>query len=291
MSCKKKSFLKKFSFIILAIISLGFMPSCSSDDDLQIEESWYSFKLPNLSAEEKTYLESYCSVFDPNDNKERYYNVLLPLSYDESEKDYPVIYFLHGYDNNFTEWLSSGSIKEIVDYYISDGTLPECIIVMPDAGNSYYVDGYDKGNDYETFFINYFIPEIESKYRIISEQSQRFIVGNSMGGYGAAYYCFKYPDLFDYFYSMTGSMEGRDHVATPPVIDLIKDTDKKSLPDFTIETGTHDSFLGVNRRFHSQLEQLGIQHEFILRPGGHNWNFWKESIYLALERIGKRLKD
>ena len=57
------------------------------------------------------------------------------------------------------------------------------------------------------------------------------------------------------------------------MIDLIED-------DFEliIDCGTSDFFAGVNQVFHEKLEAKGIPHSYSVRPGNHNWEYWRESI-------------
>ena len=71
---------------------------------------------------------------------------LPPGYYDEanSEKQYPVIYLLHGYDADYELWISGNywlgkgwSIADVSDYLIEDGTIKPMLIVMPSANNRY----------------------------------------------------------------------------------------------------------------------------------------------------------
>ena len=39
-----------------------------------------------------------------------------------------------------------------------------------------------------------------------------------------------------------------------------------------------DFFAEVNQAFHEKLVSKEIPHEYLVRPGNHNWEYWRESI-------------
>ena len=45
-----------------------------------------------------------------------------------------------------------------------------------------------------------------------------------------------------------------------------------------IDCGVGDFFLAVNKAVHERLLSQKIDHDFILRPGGHNHEYWNNSI-------------
>ena len=69
------------------------------------------------------------------------YNVYLPTGYDaQSRLRYPVMYLLHGNDGQRNDWPVKGNLLRTVDQLIQNGEIPPAIIVMPDAGTTWYVD-------------------------------------------------------------------------------------------------------------------------------------------------------
>src|SRR5262245_58907210 len=60
------------------------------------------------------------------------YNIALPAKYEQTTDRYPVLYLLHGYSSNYTAWARLGAPRYARAY--------ELIVVMPDAGNSWYVN-------------------------------------------------------------------------------------------------------------------------------------------------------
>jgi len=121
------------------------------------------------------------------------YNVYLPTGYDEGRLRYPVLYLLHGNGANRDEWVQQGHIRETADALIAAGTIPPAIIVMPSAGNSWYVDLREM---MESAFFDELIPHVEANYRALATRDARVIAGVSMGGYGALRYALEYPERF-----------------------------------------------------------------------------------------------
>jgi S-formylglutathione hydrolase FrmB len=72
----------------------------------------------------------------------------------------------------------------------------EFLIVAPEGRRSFYINSSDGSVRYSDFFLQEFIPQIESKYRIRPGRAGRAISGISMGGYGALRFAFAHPELF-----------------------------------------------------------------------------------------------
>jgi enterochelin esterase-like enzyme len=121
------------------------------------------------------------------------YKVYLPDGYDKSNLRYPVLFLLHGLNQDESTWVSEGKINEVADQLIAAGDIAPLLLVMPGSGDNWYVDTKEK---IETAFVNDFIPEIERKFRILPKRKARGIGGNSMGGYGAFRFILKYPERF-----------------------------------------------------------------------------------------------
>lgn len=225
-------------------------------------------------------------------NQTMKYNIVLPNDYYiNTERYYPVLYLLHGMNGNNNSWTNEGNVKEIVQNAIMHDVIESIIVVMPNAFNTFYVDGYQSGLKYETYFYEEFLPYIEDTYRINSLPEMRFIAGLSMGGFGASYYAFTHPEKFMYCYSMSGAVTGVGSPLTPPISKIIAGYNSfDELPDYTLDCGTSDPLVyASNQAAHQALDSLGFEHEYITREGTHDWMFWQKSLEIALERIGQYL--
>lgn len=226
------------------------------------------------------------------------YTIYLPAGYDDSKKDYPVLYLLHGYDFNGGNekgdlgWVSAGSMVQSTDSAIKNGSVSELVVVMPCGFNAFYVNGFQDGMKYEDFFFNELIPHIESNYKVKTGRDSRAIAGLSMGGYGTTLYAFKHPEKFCFAYSMSGAVAGNGSVQTPQsVIETAMNQGAKaeSFPYYIMEVGTEDQIPGLynaNVDFDKYLTSKGISHKYIERGGGHDWTFWTECYKKCLIALG-----
>lgn len=47
--------------------------------------------------------------------------------------------------------------------------------------------------------------------------------------------------------------------------------------------GREDPFLKINRNLHEYMDQLGIDHEFLVGDGGHNFDYWRKAVTEILD--------
>ncbi len=121
------------------------------------------------------------------------YNVYLPDGYASSTLRYPVLYLLHGNNGTLNDWTVQGRIQPTADELIASGQIPPAIIVMPDAGSTWYVDRKEK---MESAFLEDLMPDVEARFRTIAARNGRVIGGLSMGGYGSLRFALKFPEKF-----------------------------------------------------------------------------------------------
>jgi S-formylglutathione hydrolase FrmB len=126
--------------------------------------------------------------------------VLLPAGYDpQAARTYPVLYLLHGHGGRgYLDWPNHG-----VEGVVGDAPV---IVVIPEGGyDGWYSDWYGTDVDghipppapaWETFHVRELLPWIDGHYRTQPSRAARAIAGNSMGGFGAASYAARHPDLF-----------------------------------------------------------------------------------------------
>lgn len=127
------------------------------------------------------------------DSPRRPIQVYLPPSYPErASRRYPVIYLLHGFQGNYSQWMAGGkewNIRDAMDGLIAAGKVREMLLVMPDAKNKYagsfYTNSPTTGN-WEDFLASDLVAFIDKNYQTIPHASSRGIAGHSMGGYGAS---------------------------------------------------------------------------------------------------------
>src|SRR5580658_994613 len=131
---------------------------------------------------------------------EVHYCVYLPAGYDAGaskrpSQSYPVLYFLHGLGDNEQTLFNSGGWT-LLDDLRRQHKIGEFLIVAPEGGRTFYINSADGSVRYSDFFLQEFLPHIESKYRIRPGRAARAISGISMGGYGALRFAFAHPEMF-----------------------------------------------------------------------------------------------
>jgi len=140
-----------------------------------------------------------CNVINSRILKQSiHYCVQLPPDYDTNDAKqrlYPVLYFLHGLGQNEQTLFSTGGWSLIEDLR-RQHKISDFLIVAPEGGRSFYINSADNSLPYGDFFLQEFIPHIESRYRVRPGRQGRAITGVSMGGYGALRFAFAHPALF-----------------------------------------------------------------------------------------------
>lgn len=124
------------------------------------------------------------------------YSIFLPPGYDQKkEVNFPLVYFLHGTNNDHTSWTVEryGNIPAALDELIFQGKLPPFILVCPDGDSSFYTDFLDGSRKYEQLVVTELVKEIRGHYRVKSGRRFQAIGGTSMGGYGALKISLKFP--------------------------------------------------------------------------------------------------
>jgi len=111
---------------------------------------------------------------------------------------WPVLYLLHGLNGRATDWETLGDIAETLDHLIDGKRIQPLLVVMPDAGNSWYVDSAAVGGpgDYAAAIGRDLPAAIEAAFPIATDRSRHAIGGLSMGGYGALRLALLQPERY-----------------------------------------------------------------------------------------------
>ena len=202
---------------------------------------------------------------------------------------YPVVYLLHGAWGCYRDWPHKANLDSLADTYST-------IIVCPDGQDSWYLDSpIDPSFQFETFISYELVNYIDTHYRTYPRREMRAITGLSMGGHGALWNAFRHPDVFASCGSMSGGVDiskypGRWHIADRlgdydnnqqrwidhSVISLVPTLEPGQ--NIIIDIGYDDLFFEVNNNLHEALLQQGVEHDYTVRHGDHNWQFWVNSI-------------
>jgi putative tributyrin esterase len=238
--------------------------------------------------------------------RDMHYRVLLPKEYFRSSHRFAVLYLLHGLYGDYLNWDTRTHLED----YAQGMPL---LIVMPDAGDSWYTNSATILQDkFEDYIVKDLITEIDSRYRTIRDRHDRAIAGLSMGGYGAVKLALKYPELFAFAGSLSGAMNAPENLDTlrqdfrakllevfgnegspqrrENNLSLLLAAPRQSpTPYFYLACGTKDFFLDANRALVLQLSSRKLVYEYHETPGGHTWEYWDNAIQPMLEALRRTL--
>lgn len=124
------------------------------------------------------------------------FHIYLPKGYNNSTTRYRVVYQLHGINGK----LGMPQEKIVSDIYnkaVDNKMIEPVIIVFPDGyKDSFWADSKNSDKPAETNIVKEIIPFVDSAYRTVPDRDHRIIQGFSMGGFGAAKFATKFPQLF-----------------------------------------------------------------------------------------------
>ncbi len=238
------------------------------------------------------------------------YSIYLPADYEQSSRRYPVLYLLHGFSDDETGWTQFGEVKMIADQTFQKGNSTAMIIVMPDAGVSWYVNSADGKLKYEEYFINELIPHIDATFKTRTQKQYRAVAGLSMGGYGTCIMAMKHPDLFsaaaplsagilidqeivdmpdERWNNVFGTPFGKDvkgkdrlstHFMSNSILNIVKNgnVDELKKVKYYIDCGDDDFLIKGNMELHAALIDKKVPHEFRVRDGAHDWTYWRTAL-------------
>ena len=231
--------------------------------------------------------------------------VVIKPSYYNKTTHFPTVYLLHGYSGTYSDWIRKvPNLQQLSD----DNHL---LIVCPDGGySSWYIDSpIDSTYKYETFVAIEVPKFIDSHYSTITNRKARAISGLSMGGHGALYLGYRHADVFGACGSMSGGVNLNTSKNKFDVAKRIGDTVKYTLnwknysvlnvvdtyPKDSIaiifDCGVDDFFYADNKELHRKLVAIKINHDYIERPGKHDWKYWSNAIEYQLYFFKKYFKS
>ncbi|MCM2503065.1 esterase family protein [Aureimonas altamirensis] len=253
-------------------------------------------------------------------NRDITYHVYIPTGW-QAKRSYPVVYLLHGGSGGSpSDWFRLADTTRILDGLIANGSIPPVVAIAPDgrAGHSsdaytYYLNSMTGDYDWQRFFIEEFIPFVEPRFSNGGSAS-RYVVGLSMGGFGAMTLLFQHPALFtggaalsigeftpDQITSMPqadfnrrfGNSAGADLIGNSrmqwhrlnSVVSRIAALEQSAMvPTHRVflACGTEDWLLDGTLEVHAALLRKGIKHGLHLSAGSHDWPYWKAILPMSL---------
>lgn len=233
----------------------------------------------------------------------------------EQPKEFKTLYLLHGVFGNYTDWISGTRLQR----WAQDQNL--CVI-MPSGENKFYVNNEATCDCFMDFISEELVDVTRRLFPLSPKREDTFIGGLSMGGYGAlinglnhtetfgSIICLSAGLILDLIYNSTNDkntlpvfrrkffeatfgpieqLPGSEKDYNALITNLVKSN--KEIPNIFMACGTEDSLIEANREFHDLLTQLNVNHTYVEGPGNHNWDFWDEYIYKAMQWLPLNPKE
>jgi enterochelin esterase-like enzyme len=211
-----------------------------------------------------------------------YYSVYTPPCYDQNTSTYPVLYLMHGSNEDDGQWGRLG-IQPLLDDGIAAGTLPPMIVVMP-FGEWLANRNQFEGVSWEGVFLDELLPHIEAQYRVDGRRETRMIGGISRGGFWALEIAFRHPDLFS---AVGGHSAFLDDYNAPPEYNPLRVAQTSaeiSQLRIWLDRGKDDFAAPGLDLLDERLTERGLTYQYTVYPEGqHAPEYWRQHVgeYLA----------
>lgn len=239
--------------------------------------------VPHGAVAEVTYWSSVLNRF-------RRLHVYTPPGYETSQEKYPVFYLLHGAFDSDNSWSTVGRAGFILDNLIADGKAKPMVVIMPHGHTGPFRSGGSLSGEFEREFATDIMPQMEKRYRVKADRSQRAIAGLSMGGAHTLNIGIPHLEKFAYLgvyssgvFGIAGGRGGTQQQGPgfeekhKAILDDAKLKDGLKL--FWFATGKDDFLVGTTRATVDMLKKHKFDVVYKETAGGHTWDNWRD--YLA----------
>lgn len=212
----------------------------------------------------------------------------------ENLKNLPIITLLHGVYGSAWVWTHKAGVHFTALQLMEQGLIKPMVIAMPSDGlwgdGSAYLSHNTK--NFERWIIDDVIDTVIENIECVSSNSDLFISGLSMGGYGALRLGAKFPKKYKaisghssitnknqmhLFVEEDESNYDQENVLNEDVFELML-KNKNNLPPIYFDCGKDDLLIEYNRILHNKLIKAKINHSYKEFKGTHEWSYWQEHI-------------
>ena len=205
------------------------------------------------------------------------------------------VFLLHGLSDNCDDWTVNCPLPMLADRY-------RLSFFMPEVQRSFYTD-MAFGPPYFSY-VSEELPRLCAEFFPLTlRREDTFVMGLSMGGYGALKCALTHPEEFGgcaAFSAACDLEEARGYVPDALLqemrgvfgmaLTLSEKNDLQTLarccaalpvpeqPRLFLTCGTEDFLHAQNVRFSSLLKELGLPAVYREGPGAHEWGFWTKSL-------------
>ncbi len=201
------------------------------------------------------------------------------------DKDYPVLYLLHGIGGDEKEWYNQGLPHVILDNLYNENLLEPMIVVLPNGramkddravGNIYDSVKVAAFATFERDLLKDLIPSVEKNYPVKQDREHRALAGLSMGGGQSLN--FGLGNLNEF--AWVGGFSSAPNTRIPEKILPNPEEGKKLLKLLWISCGDKDNLINFSKRTHDYMQANRVPHIYTVIPDGHHdFKVWKDNLY------------
>ncbi len=209
-------------------------------------------------------------------------------------KNIPIVTLLHGVYGSAWAWSLNAGVHFIALQMMQEGIIKPMVLAMPSDGlwgdGSAYLPHNNK--NFEKWVVDDVVNAIVENIECTGVESDLFIAGLSMGGYGALRLGAKYPKKYK-------AISGHSSITNKNQMHLFVEEDERNfdqtteidedvfelmnknkdhLPKIRFDCGIDDLLIEQNRKLHKQLSKSDINHVYQEFKGAHEWIYWQEHI-------------
>jgi S-formylglutathione hydrolase FrmB len=205
---------------------------------------------------------------------------------------YKSLYLLHGLSDDHSIWHRRTSIERYATQY-------GICVIMPFGGRSFYLN-QKNGENYYDYIAKELPACIEEFFNVSKNREDRFIAGNSMGGYGALKIALKESDVFCGAAGLSSvanirAERWKEHLEGligaenyfPDDHDLFMQTKQmskeKQKPKLYMCCGTEDFLYAANIKLRDHIQMLDFDYTYEESEGTHCWDYWDAKIQRVLQ--------
>ncbi len=213
--------------------------------------------------------------------------VYTPPGYSK-ERQYPVLYLLHGIGGDETEWQRFAKPNLLLDNLLAHGKVTPMIVVMPNGraqkNDRAQGDVFRSAPAFAAFeqdLLNDVIPAIEARYSVQADREHRAIAGLSMGGGQLLNFGLAHLDTF----AWVGAFSAAPN--TKRAAELVPDpaSAREKLKLLWLACGKRDGLIRISQGLHAYLKKNDVPHVWHVDGNAHDPTEWKNNLYLFSQRI------
>jgi len=205
---------------------------------------------------------------------------------------YPVVYLLHGFGGNHTDWLRYTSAERYAE---------ERNIALVCAGNENHLYLNNSGHNWFDFYTEELPEFVTGMFPISGRPEDTCLCGYSNGGYGTLLYALNCPEKYAAIGCLSGTHSPLRTILNDGKLQIVHDheagqryfpdqmirklaAEGKRLPKAYIACGGQDAFFQKNKAFYELLKENGFEADFHeIENLGHDWRFWDRETELFLD--------